>query len=388
MKKAVRPGIYRITLKDKAGKAYEPERKFETYRTVIVHGKRAKLWECFASFQDAKDFKETRVETIEVGGMNLRAVWTHFQTHGMGEMEVSTRNKLRSQVRHLEPVMDAPLLKAWTPFTVDMLISEWRKPEYLLDQKGTRASYGNELALLKQLLGYYRTRFDFSFGQPVLPEHRKKSTVRKIAAKPEKDLSTREYGLFLAALEAITAGTEYEAIRVMAEVQYGLYARIQEIAALHYEDFDPKTGLVSLTKKIVWPRFKGQEAFLQIGLKASDQKRIKSPFIARLLQEWAMKNQIRSGPLFYFEGKPMPYRALQFRYDNAFKRAGMAHRGTHILRHAALTEHYETSGDIYETMHAAGHADVSTTQIYVKHRQKKIEATQLAMDSKLERVGK
>jgi site-specific recombinase XerC len=96
-----------------------------------------------------------------------------------------------------------------------------------------------------------------------------------------------------------------------------------------------------------------------------------------------LKTGVREGLLFSVNGKPVPYRAIQHYYDRAFRQAKLPHLGTHIVRHASLTEHYATCGDIRQTQLAAGHKDLATTQIYAKVRDEVEAETQGRMDQKL-----
>jgi integrase len=368
VKKQIKPGIYEITRVDSKGKKYKPEKPYETYRTITVGGVRKKEWECFASFAEAKAFHNS---TAKRSAVTLREVWNHYKANA--KLEVSTVRKLDSQVTHLEPIMDLAL-DEHTPKTVTEWLTALSKPEYVQNLKGTRVSFLNELALVKLLYGYARENFSHEFHSPVLKRHKKEAVFRTAPVKEEKDLSVREIGAFLSHLPGL--------FRVLAEVQYALYARIQEAAAIHYEDFDPKSGLVVLRRRVVWPRRKGQEAFIQFGLKAGEEKRLKSLHAAKLLQAHCIQHGIRSGLVFQLEGRILSYREIQYRYDEAHRLAGHPQRGTHIMRHAALTEHYQETKDIYGTMAAAGHARVDTTQGYAKHR----GATPSLMDEKLRRM--
>jgi integrase len=371
MKKMFKPGIYRITLTDSKGKKYEPEKPYETYRTVEINGVKKKEWRTFPSFSEAKAFHGS---TAKKSSHTFREVWNHFAVHGMGSMEMSSKAKIMSQVRHLDSLMDT-IVSEHTPKTVAEWLTDLCRPEYIQNLKGTRVSFKNELRLLKQIHSYYRENFDFNFGHPVLKKHKAMAVFRTAPVKPKKDLTPEEVGKFLSKLEP-------GLFRVLAEVQYGLYARIQEAAALHVEDFDPVTGWVEVKRKIVWPRYKGVKPFIQDGLKSSDVKRVRSPYVASLLSEWCRRSGITSGLVFSQEGI-IPFRAIQYQYDKAFEAAGLPHRGTHILRHASLTEHYVTGGDLYKTMHVAGHSRIDTTQGYAKQRQVGHDATQLLMDEKL-----
>ncbi|MGZ3703928.1 MAG: tyrosine-type recombinase/integrase, partial [Bdellovibrionota bacterium] len=190
------------------------------------------------------------------------------------------------------------------------------------------------------------------------------------------------------ALERLTAGTAYECIPVIARAQYGIYGRIQEAAALFCEDIDPRTGAISVRRKVIWSRRADMESVFKEGLKKNEGKVIHSKFTCQLLTEWMFKKGIRQGPLFGVNGKPILYRMIQYYYDHAFEAVGLPHRGTHIIRHASLSEHYETCRDIQQTKMVAGHSDLSTTQVYAKVRDTALQDTQNLMDDKLRSLNR
>lgn len=57
--------------------------------------------------------------------------------------------------------------------------------------------------------------------------------------------------------------------------------------------------------------------------------------------------------------------------------------GTHLLRHASLTEVYHQSKDIKTTAYLAGHGSIATTQRYAKARGDKARETQERMSKEL-----
>ena len=54
-------------------------------------------------------------------------------------------------------------------------------------------------------------------------------------------------------------GTKWEAIYHLALMQYGIYGRVQDAAALSYEDFDFARNRITITKKVQWIRAKEHE---------------------------------------------------------------------------------------------------------------------------------
>ena len=133
-------------------------------------------------------------------------------------------------------------------------------------------------------------------------------------------------------------------------MQYGTYCRVQEAAALHFEDFDLSRNRLTINKKVLWPRARGHNTQIVSGSKANGGKEIPlGAFTAKVFKEWILKSGIRSGPLFLMEGSILEYRQIEYRYTQSLKRMGSRFSATHILRHASLTEFYDTSKDLLLT---------------------------------------
>jgi integrase len=168
-------------------------------------------------------------------------------------------------------------------------------------------------------------------------------------------------------------------------MQYAIYGRIQEPAALHVEDFDLANNRLKITKKVQWLKAKGYGSRVVSGAKANGGK-IFSPIPTLALNvynEWRLRSGIRSGLLFQIDGKLIEYRQIQYRYDLALKAAGLPFRSTHILRHAALSEAYAVCENLLAVRDLAGHKNLKATERYAKVRDEKIAKTQRQMDRRL-----
>lgn len=64
-------------------------------------------------------------------------------------------------------------------------------------------------------------------------------------------------------------------------MQYATYNRVQEAAALHYEDFDFTRNKLVMNKKIQWLRAKGFEDRIVGGAKTNAPKRAPAKWAAR-----------------------------------------------------------------------------------------------------------
>lgn len=185
-------------------------------------------------------------------------------------------------------------------------------------------------------------------------------------------------------LKAICSDSTDERAYYIACMQYLTYSRIQETVALHYEDFDIEAGFVTLNKKIVYRRTKGAKPELHSGSKTNKGKRIVlSPQLVSLFREWTIKTGIRSGPLFTIDKEWPSYRYIQHAYDRAFRAAGIPFTGTHIIRHASLTEAQDTCGDLKITQALAGHRSILTTERYAKVRDSKMREVQMQVAEKV-----
>lgn len=365
----------------KKKKYIEPPRPYAAVRYVTIDGRRTRETECFASFQEAKAWRATTAEYITQAPMTLRELKEKYFAVFKGE--ISTRQKLENHLRAFESIMDCPV-KDITLATIDELLSLWRTPEYLETQKQTRFTFENELRALRQVLRYFQSRIDHAYRLPFLPEHWEHAVVRRQAKKVERAPTIEEMARVFDEMERDCAGTPYaEIMPTILRVQFLLFARISEIAALHFEDIDRTTNTVTLNKRIMYLRRGEQRAVLADGLKASEVKAVQSRMAVELLLAYCMKRGIRSGPLFLVDGKPVSYRMIQYRYDKAFRLAGVAHSGTHIIRHASLTQYQKLCGNLVMTKEMAGHSSIKMTERYLTAVQDDLARTQERMEDEL-----
>ena len=108
-----------------------------------------------------------------------------------------------------------------------------------------------------------------------------------------------------------------------------------------------------------------------------------SDLAKKVFQEMVVRFGIRSGPLFYVDGEVITYRQIEHKYTKALKAAGLPFSATHILRHASLTEFYDSCKDLLVTAKVAGHGNIKSTAKYAKARDERVTETQKQMDQKL-----
>ncbi len=265
------------------------------------------------------------------------------------------------------------------PIQIDSWLAWLKSPVQRASHSHRRCNFEHEFTFLKVLLGYYRETFDYEYRMPFLKRHRENLKIKEVTLI-QKDLTAEQVRKFLNELKK--ADDDY--FYYLAGMQYFSFSRIQDAAALHYEDFDFSSQVLKLDKKIVFRRVKDCPRQLVQGSKNSTGKRILlSPQLINLFREWTLKSGIRQGPLFMCNDEWPTYRSIQHAYDKAFKAAGIPFSGTHILRHASLSEAQETSGDIKVTQTLAGHKNISTTDRYAKARDHRIKEVQIQIGEKI-----
>ena len=142
---------------------------------------------------------------------------------------------------------------------------------------------------------------------------------------------------------------------------------------------------MTIKRKVQWLRARGHVDQIVDGSKANGGKQLpRIPELAgKVLREWMLKSGTRAGLLFQLNGELITYRQIEYRYTQALRRAGLPFTATHILRHAALTEHYDACKDVMATKEMAGHSDLRSTMKYVKVRKDTVAKTQTLMDDRL-----
>lgn len=394
MYKPIAPGICRVLVKDKKGKWSEPKRGKAFRADKYVGGRDGRprrVYKLVSSFSEAKafrmgstqEFTSENVVKVASGGMLFRDLVQLWKDVWLPNKDMSTQIRYGSYLKHFDFFMSMPV-ETIEPQTVDRWIAHIKSPEYLAKGHATRCTYSHEFSVLRGILDFYVSRCNRNYRLPFIRDHKPMLKVRE-KMKVSKDLTVDEFKKFKSALRDVCAEYDCEAIYYMALMQYALYSRIQEAAALYVEDFDLERDRVTVKRKVQWLRARGHVDQVVDGSKANGGKEFAGiPVLARkVLAEWMLKSGTRSGLLFTIDGQLITYRQIEYRYTQALKRVGLPFTATHILRHASLTEHFDANKDIMATKEMAGHSDLRSTMKYVKVRKEAIAKTQKVMDERL-----
>jgi integrase len=317
--------------------------------------------------------------------MTFQQLAEHWCANKLCHLERTTQVRYRSYLQHFS-LLNEMEVESITPTKIDRWIGYVKRPEYLRNLNATRCGFEHEFSVLRSILNYYASRFNRDYRLPFLPDQNKMLKVREKSGI-RKDLSVEEFKKFISTLRDLLVGTRHEVVYYIALMQYGIYGRIQDAAALYYENFYFDRMKIYVKRKVQWARAKDEVDRITDGSKANGGKEIPlNDFAKRVFQEWVMKSGVRSGLLFHYRGEIVTYRQIAHRYDQALKMAGFPFKGTHLIRHASLSEHYATCKDILATAKVAGHSDLRATERYAKARDEQVVETQRQMDKKLQGI--
>lgn len=408
------PGVYRLVLEhQETGEQRKNfEKKYEACRWIFDGAIRKKVSKCFADYSEARAFVRgvapspaAAMNPVEPSAIDIRRQKVPLKApktfrelvelYIEKELPTLSRASRRTRLAQMQKLKFFMRKSVWVadvdPDLIDRWIKRIKDPRFLRCQHATRVSYFLELKLLRILLTFYRENYDYTYPMPILKRHRKSIVVRQVE-KAAKDLRPFEHAAWTAEIGRMAAAAKSPgmrriglAVQAIARLQYPLFARICEVAALRVQDVNRETGEVTIRRHLDWDRIAGGDIYVVEGLKASDVKVVYSPLACRLILEYAFANGIRSGFLFQPGGEFVSYRQIQYRYDKAFKKLGMQKSGTHVVRHGAGSEFDELNGgNLKLTARALGHSRTSTTEGYVRVRDTALQDQMARMDERLQ----
>lgn len=388
------PGIYRVMFADGEGKLIPPERglEFMARYSVKENGKAVTKSAYCSSLTEAKKIRANggpvavsepepaAQPAAAVNDMRFVDALELWKETYLPLIERSTRINVLSRAVHFE-FFGAYTMRQINSKAIYAWLKHVKEPSYLARFKSTRESYIYEWKTLRAFFNFYRENVDETYPLPFLSNHTKHLGVRKVL-KEKKDLTIPEFNRFMGKLREQCTGDEIVFVYV-ALFQYAIYGRIQDAAALQFEDFGETSVLVR--RKVQFIREKGQHALLVAGSKCGEGKEIPmTPFLKKILSEWKLlSGSKRKGPLFTYKEKTLSYPNIRYRYNRALKAAGIRFTGTHLIRHASLTEVQDKTKDVKLTAKLAGHKSVTSTYRYIDARSDQVREIQERMSKEL-----
>lgn len=327
---------------------------------------------CFQSFEEARAWRRA---TKEIGSppsdsLLLKEITHRFIEHKKSQLQPSTIRTYLNQSQKLESI-SAFRMTSITDRVVDEWLQTLRQSAPL--QKSTRISFEKELGLLQQICGFYQEYLNAEYKSPIRSRHRRDSVVsatkraERIASARQRFLTETQRQCFLSELAArpdVVDRLVYGA--GLVQIFGGL--RIGEACALRWQDVDLSRRQITVSRTVVWSRSRADSTYISEITKTGEPRDVPLiDVVIGCLGELRIENRYDTGLIFSTDGiKPLSYRAVQYRYDKAFKRAGLGFRSTHILRHSFATDFLTKTSDQPALQGILGHATQKQTAHYAK----------------------
>lgn len=350
-------------------------RKREAFETL----EEARAWQSFLA--GPKESGPLRSESLSPAGSPatadlgplFRDVYADFHRRKISKMSSGTRANYDRYIRlHFQGVMDVPI-RGLTPQFLDHWIDSLQESVGRTQQSRQRVNFRHEMAAMRSILAFYRDYYDDAlFAWPFKARHAEQIQVRK-APPRHKDLTPAEFESFAAEL---LKGMHGPQMACLATLQYAQALRISEAAGVFHEDVvlevaEPSGSTLRLCRHVVYPRCGKQAPSIEAGFKnargGSGSVRIVHLYPEAYRALLAMGAGSKRGLVFGTSAlAPFTYRQIQDAYDQAFRKAGLPYRGTHVLRHGGVRRVLNQTGDLTLAQQVLGNADIGTTMIYAK----------------------
>lgn len=281
-----------------------------------------------------------------------KEAWPHIKTN--------TRLQYARCIEFIEP-LNGRQIETIKAADIDQLIAGWKLKNIKSHQ---RISFVKEYDVVKMVFIWYQRNFDDAkLTLPFKDRHKKQILVKAKAKAVRRFMTEDETKAFLSALRE-----EGELYFVIAAIQIMQLMRISEVLAMRWSNLDAKNNQYHLCEHVVWERLGGVKPRLEAGTKTIKAGEV---YTINLFQQSvalisSLVRHKKSDLIFHDGGDILTYRQVQYRFDNAFKKAGLPFRATHVLRHTGATRFYNLSGDILALQHMGTWADARMAQHYAK----------------------
>ncbi|AHZ85184.1 hypothetical protein Bb109J_c2496 [Bdellovibrio bacteriovorus] len=368
------PGISRVYIWNEGKKRYLSPQRGKSYcarRYGSVDNKKKREFEHFFTLEDARLWQisqpltrpQTTVESASHFGMKspkFSEVVERWQNEGWLHFAENTKIQYRKCLPFYEALAEVEIEKI-SARMLDELIAIWRKPKEAY--RSTRESFTKEYDTLKYILNWYLENYDDAKPtSPFKARHRQQITL-KAPRQRNLIMLDDDWELFRATIKK-----EGDTIHAGAVTQKEQIMRASETYAMKYQYLNPIARTYTITEHVIWPRVGGSLPHLAPGTKSI---RNGKPYTINLFKHvvdllMSLERHPHSDLIFHDDGSLLTYRQIQYRYDKAFKAAGLPFSSTHILRHCGSTSFYNATGDLLALQQMGTWSNNKMPQHYAK----------------------
>lgn len=311
------------------------------------------------SIDDLSNINGKKSATIE-------EVWNRYKIEHVSTLEVTSQEVRMSLEGFIAPIIKNDVRHS-TPQLISQLISK-SKRDYLESKQKKRTRFDNELKTLKAMFRWWERKYDPSFRNPVLREHFDEGVIRKTIKRNTDKMTEDDLVNFLKEMYRINA--EDGLFAMLAEMQYLTTGRIQEPVGITIDKVNLPGSILTIDQAIGFTRSKKHDDYLK-NTKTVSKKTFKLKGRLREIVLTLINRGLETVDfpvnfygfqelrpvkfLFHIKGRPLTYRQIQYRYNEALKNLELYPQftSTHIMRHASSNhirkglglDHAQVAGD-------------------------------------------
>lgn len=361
------PGVYKEFLISVDGKEV-PSGRYRSVRKRSKAGAGRKEQAFFDNFQDAKDFRDFKIDK-SVGGVHRERspdgmkfgdlVDRWKQTHFL-MIDVSTRETYEKLLPALS-WLDEYVVKS---IDSEVLLAFGHHLRHEYPRTSRRKSYEKEIQVLRVVLNFFRENVKEGAAY-ALPSFKTLRRVTRIQPKSDamvRYLSPSETIAFLQELKKERDPQHY----FVALVQYYIAGRIGEPLGLMPKAISLDKMEIRVERAVNW-HVPSWEPYIKEYPKNKKTRVVPiSPELAVVLKE-LMRGKKTDELLFqYADGSPLNRKTISTAFNRVLKRLGFTHvSGTHFIRKTTGTHAKMLTGDIDAVSRYLGHSSTRVTRLYV-----------------------
>lgn len=266
-------------------------------------------------------------------------VWMLYQKQYFPLLEAQTIEDRLKFAKYFFPDLMPLKMHEITSELLDKFMDKKVKEAKLLNNP-RRMNFNNDLKCLKAIFNWYRENYDEMFTLPVLKRHYIMGIIKRPKQKTPK--------MSLEQITSFFASFDDEFWRSFAEFHFYMTGRCQEVAGLQWSSVDFKNGYIRVCDVAIW---RGDKKFMKLKESTKNgeerivylNKRMLSILKNRKSKQsnghcsfFRESTGERLNFVFDINAQPVSYRAIQYHYNKALKKAGLYPQfsSTHILRKA------------------------------------------------------
>lgn len=331
------------------------------------------LSKCFETLDEARRWRmQDDNAPRKLDAPRLGDVIERFFESQAAHLRASTILTYRNQSNRLSSLTALPMNRL-DEFAVDQWLRDLKQS--IDTMKSSRLSFEKEVGLLGQICRYYVEYFDSGYHTPILKRHLRDAVISATRIAERRSVARRRFLTesqrrdFLTAMRANSTGSSLDLqIYVLSVLQILTGLRIGEACALRWNDIDFARNTLVVSRTVIWSRKAGVQTEISDVTKTGEVRDI--PLLSEVravLLDLREQSGRQLGLVFSKNGtEPLSYRAVQYRYNRAFAKAGIGFSSTHILRHSFATDFLTKTSDPSALQGILGHTTSKQTSHYAK----------------------